>query len=244
MKNIPILNNLKNAILIFFISFGFASSYAATFDTDEKKQIETIIDDYVSNHPEVILRAMKKLEQDEKKNLEENMLKIASKIRKSDSIPFLGKKTASHYIIEFYDYNCGYCKVLEPMFERALKDYDVQISFVNIPVIKENSKQLALLGQAVFNIDSKKYFKLHEKFMTPGSISSDETSVRKYLDEVGIDFNDFKKELSSGRPQSQISSNIEDSIELKIAGTPYLIIDGKEVRGALTSYSALQELLK
>ena len=80
--------------------------------------------------------------------------------------------------------------------------------------------------------------------MTPGSISSDEKSIRKYLDEIGIDFDDFKNELSSGRAQKQISSNIEESIELKIAGTPYLIIDGKEVRGALTSYQALQELLK
>lgn len=239
------LNNLKKSCLVALVSLGVTTSaLAATFDDDQKAQIESIIDDYVSNHPEVILRAMKKLEQDEKKNLEVNMLKIASKVRMSDSIPYLGKKNAKHYIIEFYDYNCGYCKVLEPMFERALKDYDVQISFVNIPVIKENSKQLALLGQAVFNLDKKKYFKLHEKFMTPGSISSDEQSIRKYLDEIGIDFDDFKNELTSGRPQKQISANIEDSIELKIAGTPYLIIDGKEVRGALTSYEALQELLK
>lgn len=239
------LNNLKNALLVSFISFCLvSSSCAATFDVDEKAQIESIIDDYVSNHPEVILRAMKKLEQDEKKDLEENMLKIASVVRKSDSIPSLGNKNAKHYIIEFYDYNCGYCKVLEPMFKSALKDYDIQIFFVNIPVIKENSKQLALLGQAVYNLDKKKYFLLHEKFMTPGSISSDEQSVRKYLDEIGIKFDDFKKELMSGRPQKQISSNIEDSMELKIAGTPYLIIDGKEVRGALTSYEALQELLK
>lgn len=239
------LINLKKSFIVALAGLGVTTSaLAASFDDSQKAQIESIIDEYVSNHPEVILRAMKKLEQDEKKDLEVNMLKIASKVRKSDDIPYLGKKNAKHYIIEFYDYNCGYCKVLEPMFERALKDYDVQISFVNIPVIKENSKQLALLGQAVFNIDKKKYFKLHKKFMTPGSISSDEQSVRKYLDEIGIDFEDFKNELTSGRPQKQISSNIEDSIELKIAGTPYLIIDGKEVRGALTSYEALQELLK
>ena len=170
MKTILKLNNLKNTLLAIFISVGLvATSNAATFDSEQMAQIESIIDEYVSNHPEVILRAMKKLETDEKKNLEENMLNIASKVRKSDSIPHLGKRNAKHYIIEFYDYNCGYCKVLEPMFERALKDYDVQISFVNIPVIKENSKQLALLGQAVFNLDKKKYFKLHEKFMTPGS---------------------------------------------------------------------------
>ncbi len=115
-----------------FISVGLvATSNAATFDSEQMAKIESIIDEYVSNHPEVILRAMKKLEMDEKKNLEENMLNIASKVRKSDSIPHLGKRNAKHYIIEFYDYNCGYCKVLEPMFERALKDYDVQISFEN-----------------------------------------------------------------------------------------------------------------
>lgn len=91
MKTILKLNNLKYFLAI-FISVGLvATSNAATFDSEQMAQIESIIDEYVSNHPEVILRAMKKLEMDEKKNLEENMLNIASKVRKSDSIPHLGK---------------------------------------------------------------------------------------------------------------------------------------------------------
>ena len=113
MKTILKLNNLKNTLLAIFRSVGLvATSNAATFDSEQMAKIESIIDEYVSNHPEVILRAMKKLEMDEKKNLEENMLNIASKVRKSDSIPHLGKRNAKHYIIEFYEYNCGYCKVL------------------------------------------------------------------------------------------------------------------------------------
>ena len=106
MKSILKIKNLKKVLLATFISVGLVTtSNAVTFDSEQKAQIESIIDEYVSNHPEVILRAMKKLEMDEKKNLEENMLKIASKVRKSDSVPSLGKRNAKHYIIEFYDYN-------------------------------------------------------------------------------------------------------------------------------------------
>ena len=67
MKTILKLNNLKNTLLAIFISVGLvATSDAATFDSEQMAQIESIIDEYVSNHPEVILRAMKKLEMDEK----------------------------------------------------------------------------------------------------------------------------------------------------------------------------------
>ena len=52
--------------------------------------------------------------------------------------------------------------------------------------------------------------------------------------------------LKKSRPQlqKQIGRYIDESMKLKIAGTPYLLIDGEEYRGAITSYDTLTELLK
>ena len=57
-----------------------------------------------------------------------------------------------------------------------------------------------------------------------------------------LGFIDYKvvKEMESGRPQKQIGMNIKYSADLKVAGTPYLIIDGHEVRGAITNYNRLK----
>ena len=51
-------------------------------------------------------------------------------------------------------------------------------------------------------------------------------------------------QMKNMQPQKQIGRYIDESMKLKIAGTPYLLIDGEEYRGAITSYDTLTELLK
>ena len=82
-----LLNTIITATLL---SCGV--SQAASLDADTKKEIEAIIDDYVSNHPEIIINAMKKLERDEQAKTQQAFLEIIAEYRKSDSHPYLGKK--------------------------------------------------------------------------------------------------------------------------------------------------------
>ncbi|MGN1281383.1 MAG: hypothetical protein ACI4UM_05710, partial [Succinivibrio sp.] len=62
---------IKSAFLS--LAVLFSTVLAADFNSDEKAKIEQIIDDYVSNHPEIIIRAMKKLEESEKARHDENV---------------------------------------------------------------------------------------------------------------------------------------------------------------------------
>lgn len=219
------------------------SCSAATFDDNQKKEIEAIIDEYVSTHPEIIIKAMKKLENDEEARLLDERIIIANALRNDKGLPSKGKSSAKHYIINFYDYNCGYCKVMEPMFEQALKEYDLQVVYVNIPVIKESSKKLAIVGQSIYNIDSQKYFDYHDHFMSAGYPATDQNSLKALVKRIGVSWDKVVDEMKSNRPQKQIGKSLDDSMKLKIAGTPYLIVDGKEYRGAITSYEVLKTIL-
>ena len=216
---------------------------AFALDVNDKAEIEKVIEEYVMEHPDLILRAIKKLEEQEYLQVENARAKIASDLINDKSIPSLGKDEAEHYIIEFYDYNCGYCKVMEPLFKRALGEYDLKVVYVNIPVVKEESKQLALLGQAIYNLDKEKYFKFHEHYMQAGRIPSTKADIEKVLSDIGLDYKVVDEELKSGKAAAIINSNIQKSMQLKVAGTPYLIIDGKEYRGAITSFDALAQIL-
>ena len=131
---------------------------------------------------------------------------------------------------------------MEPYFEKALKEYDLQIIYVNIPVIRAESAQLAYLGQALFETDPSMYFKFHKHFMTPGNKKADEESVKALFKTIGADYDAVLKKIPSSK--ATIEQNIKDSFKLKIAGTPYLIIDGQEIRGAITSYEQLKSVLK
>ncbi|MGN0902054.1 MAG: thioredoxin domain-containing protein [Succinivibrio sp.] len=236
--------NLKTIALA--LSLGLATQVASgdNFDKNSRQEIESIVDEYVSNHPEVIVRALKKLEQNEQRIHEENISNISSQIRNDNSVPSKGNAKAKHYIIEFFDFGCGYCKVMEPFFDRAAKEFDLQIAYVNIPVIKEASKQLAIYGQAIYNLNQDAYFKFHSHFMKPGTHATDLEAIKLLVkDELKLDFEDVVNELKSMEPQKQIGRYLNYSMQLKVAGTPYLIIDGKEIRGAITDYETLKDLL-
>ena len=209
-----------------------------------KAEVESIIDEYVSTHPEIIVKALKKLEEQETQKALDHRKQLVEQFRHDRSIPSLGSPKAKHYIIEFYDYNCGYCKVMEPLFEKAINDFDVQIVYVNIPVVKEESKQLAIIGQAVFNLAPHKYFKFHQHFMQPGLVDTSLNAVQDLVESLDIKWNDVVTQMKNMQPQKQIGRYIDESMKLKIAGTPYLLIDGEEYRGAITSYDTLTELLK
>ena len=213
-------------------------------DVKTKAKIESIIDEYVSTHPEIIIRAMQKLEHDEQAVQANNVKNAGIALRNDSTLPQINTSRAKHYIVEFFDFNCGYCKVLEPMLERALKEFDLQIIYVNIPIIKEESSQSAVFSQAVYNIDKKAYFKFHKYFMTPGYRSADTDTLKKLCKEYNVDFNKVVTELKSKRPHERITKSITQSTNLKISGTPYLIIDGKELRGAFRDYEQLKALLK
>ena len=230
-------------ISVILLSAAFSAS-AATFDANQVEQIEKIVADYVSNHPEIIINSMKKLEHDEQEKQQMIISDIGNRIRNSDDYPMHGSKTAKHFIIEFFDFNCGYCKVMEPMFKKAVENNDLQIVYVNIPVIREESRQLAIIAQAIFELDKNKYFEFHKYFMTPGNKKQDLESVKEYCSSIGINFDNVVEKMNSRTPQVQIGKNMEDSVKLKIAGTPYMIIDGKEFRGAITSEETLKSILE
>lgn len=231
------------SLAVMFSLFQSVEAHSSDNDVRTRAQIEQIIDEYVSNHPEIIVRAMKKLEENEQALHNKNIKAVAENIFASEHIPFIGNKDAKHYIIEFFDYECGYCKVMEPMFERAVAEKSLKVYYVNIPVIKQESKQLALIAQAVYNMDKKAFFRIHNLFMKPGHIDVSENSVKSILEKEGISWDSVKAQLSAGTPQEQITDNLQNSVKLNLAGTPYLIIDGQEYRGAITSYDTLMEIL-
>ena len=80
--------------------------------------------------------------------------------------------------------------------------------------------------------------------MQPGLVDTSLKAVQDLVKSLDIKWNDVVTQMKNMQPQKQIGRYIDESMKLKIAGTPYLLIDGEEYRGAITSYDTLTELLK
>lgn len=231
---------------LFLLALGcalvFNTVFAQEFNDKQKSEIESIIAEYVANHPEIVIKALQKYELDEQNRHLETVRLVGQTFRKSKDLPMIGDEKAKHYIIDFYDYNCGYCKVMEPLFKQALKEFDLQIVYVDLPVVTETSQQIAVIAQALYNLDKEKFFAFHDHFMSQMDRNVPLENIQKKVKELGINWDDLLTEMQSGRPQSQISEVFKASANLGIRGTPYLIIDGKEFRGAIRNYDDLKAL--
>ncbi|MDO5352725.1 MAG: thioredoxin domain-containing protein [Succinatimonas sp.] len=235
----------KFKIMAMSLLLGIATTTQAfEFDAEQKAAIESIVNDYVSNHPEIIIKAMQKLEAQEQERHIGKVRLIGESFRSKVEAPSLGDAQRKHYIIDFYDYNCGYCKTMEPMLLKAYEELDCQVVFVDLPVITPQSRQIGVVAQALFNLNPEHFFAFHKIFMERYDKESSLEFIEEQVKKIGASWDKVMEEMKSGRPQQQLNEFMRVSQELGVRGTPYLIIDGKEVRGAIQNYDDLKALLK
>lgn len=222
---------------------SFASETA--FTAEQKSQMEQIIADYVSNHPEIIVAAMQKLEKQQVEAQTKNLQIFGDNIRKDKDTPSLGNSSAKHYLIEFFDFNCGYCKYMEPFMEELIKDkeVDVQICYVNYPLLAQSSVMAATVALAINTLDKKKYFEFHKIMMTEDVKFEELDALKAIVERIGMKWDDVYAEVKSKHAQDKLSENIFTGKTLNVTGTPFFIIDGKEVRGAFKSYEDLKKII-
>ena len=126
-----IKKNVSIFIKIFF-SYFIVVNYAFPEDTISKQEIDKLIYEYIMDNPEVILESVDKLRKKMAENsdldetyLKENFIEFAN----DPSIPYMGSDKPKVTIIEFFDYNCGYCKKsLDAVTELLRTEYDLKIS--------------------------------------------------------------------------------------------------------------------
>ena len=107
---------MRLTILICLLSFNV---YADDKNINEE-EIKEIIKNYILESPEIIIESLDKYTSDQKKKEKEGFLKILNNFHGSkyyESLPRIGNSKSEQLIVEFIDYNCGYCKNLPTIHE-------------------------------------------------------------------------------------------------------------------------------
>ncbi len=146
---------------------------------------------------------------------------------KSD--PILGNPNAKIKIVEFLDYNCGYCRAATPVLKDFLaKNPDVAIIVKEYPVINQNSRPLAAfaLGAA----QTGKYDAVHYALMTEHVGS--EAEMTTLLATLGLDPATVRANAASTEVKAHIDRVLQLGTDLGITGTPTFIIGDTVIDGA------------
>jgi len=205
---------------------------------------ERRVRDYLLNHPEVIIESVQRLEA-RRRAAEETEAHSVLKSRADDVLrdpasPVGGNPQGDVTLVEFFDYNCGYCRQVAPVVDEAEKsDAGLRIVYKEFPILGPNSIFAARAALAAHR--QGKYAPLHKALMkVRGNV--DEASVMRVAGELGLDLARLKADMADAAIQSAIDRNLELARALRITGTPGFVVGNQILRGA-TDVATLRKLI-
>ncbi len=228
------------APLAFALALGLAAPvHAQDFSSAQRGEIEKIIKDYLLAHPEVLQEAMAELE---KKQQVAETEKARSAIQNHTEALFnsprqvvLGNPQGDVTFVEFFDYNCGYCKrALNDMTTLMEKDPKLKVVLKEFPVLGPGSVEAAQVAVAVRMQDKtgKKYLDFHQKLLG-GRGQADKAKAMAVAKDVGLDMARLDKDLKSDEVKATIAESMKLAEALGLNGTPSYVIGNDVVIGAV-----------
>ena len=212
---------------------------AQAFSDDQRTQIEGIIKDYLMKHPEVIQEVMTALD---KKQQEADAAKATATIKNNNATLFnsphqvvLGNPQGSVQIVEFFDYNCGFCKRALPDMLTLLKtNPDLKFVLKEFPVLGEGSVEAAHVAVAARMQDptGKKYMDFHQRLLG-GRGPADKAHALAVAKDVGFDMSRIEKDMNSDEVKATIDEDMKLADALGVNGTPSYVIGNQLVVGAV-----------
>ena len=135
-------------------------------------------------------------------------------------------------VVEFSDYNCGFCKRAHTEVEKFVKaDGNIRLVIKEFPILGEGSVFAARAALASgMQGDGALYPDFNDALMAHRG-SHTEASVMKIAGEVGLDVAALEKDMQSEDVRLRINRTYELAQTLKINGTPAFVIGGEVVRG-------------
>src|SRR5579883_2870644 len=215
------------------------SASAQSFNDTQKSDIEGIVRNYLISHPEVLEEAMNELSKrqsaaDQAKH-EAMITQNADTIFNSPRGVTLGNKDGDVTFVEFFDYNCGYCKrAMADMLDLMKADPKLKVVLKEFPVLGPGSVEAAKVAVAVRMQDAsgKKYLDFHQKLLG-GRGPADKARALAAAKDAGLDVARIEKDMASPEVRSTIEENFKLAEAMGMNGTPSYVIGKQVVIGAI-----------
>ena len=234
---------IKKCLFICSFLGIFATPTLAT-EVLANESFEKKVEIFLMQNPDVLARALENLQDyyaiEDAKRQRQSVLDNAEELYSSSSDFTLGPKNASVTIVEFFDYNCGYCKRVFPSLMKIVEENDdVRVVFKEFPILSENSRTAASYALA---LDKQlKFLTYHSKLMSSrGSVNP--ALLERTLKEIGVDVEAVKSRAADTSIAETIDRTQALAGALGINGTPAFVINDEIHPGAL-SEDQLRELV-
>ena len=212
---------------------------AQNFSPAQRSDIERVVHDYLLAHPEVLQEAMSELEKRQTAAQAEKykvaVKEHAQKLFSSPNQVTLGNPNGNVTFVEFFDYNCGYCKrAMEDMLTLLKDDPKLKVVLKEFPVLGPGSLEAARVAVAVRMQDQtgKKYLEFHTKLLG-GRGPADEAHALAVAKDIGMNMAQIQKDMKSPEVKATLDEDFKLAEALGLNGTPSYVIGADVVVGAI-----------
>ena len=204
------------------------------FTAAQRKELETIIKDVLLNNPEIMLEVQNALESKMDKIQAERMAvaikENATELYRPAGSPIVGNVKGDVPVIEFFDYNCGYCKkALSEVTQLMDKDKKVRIIMKEFPILSKGSEEASRVALAAKM--QGKYWEFHRAMLESQGQANEAASLR-VAEKLGLDMARLKKDMASPEVKKEIDDTRQLATKMGIQGTPHFIVGDRIIAGA------------
>ena len=229
---------LALVILGFLITSASVHADEALLSDARKAEIGEIVKSYLLSHPEVIQDALNELEKrqrDAEANAQKTALaSIGPDLIKAENGIVLGNPSGDVTLVEFFDYNCGYCKKsLSDIMTLMKDDPKLRVILRDFPVLGPDSIEASKVALAVrAQLSGSKYMEFHQKILeSRGRVGKDR--ALQVAQELGADMAKLQKDLDSTEVRRLIEGTMRAADALRIGGTPAFVVGDGVIVGAV-----------
>lgn len=222
-----------------------ANAQSEGFSAAQKDEMGKIIREYILDNPEIIFEAADKhrANQEDEQNaaFNDKHAEYSDYLYNSKDVPSVGNKNADITIVEFFDFNCGYChKAASDVQNIIEKDKNVRFVFVDMPILSSTSRDAAKWALAADK--QGKYFDFHMKLMTMSGAKTPDR-LAKVANDMGLDVEQMKKDVAEPAMDAILDKNLAMAQDMGIRGTPGFIIGDFLARGYM-GLDAMQKVIE
>jgi protein-disulfide isomerase len=204
------------------------------FTPAQRKELEGIIKEILLANPELLMEAQTALEAKMEKIQNERMAVAikdnSAEIFRPAASPIVGNSNGDVTVIEFFDYNCGYCKKALPDVAQLIdKDKKVKLIPKEFPILAKGSEEASRVALAAKA--QGKYWEFH-RAMLESQGQANEASALRIAEKLGLDMARLKKDMASPEIKKEIEDTRKLAAKLGIQGTPHFLVGDRIIPGA------------
>jgi protein-disulfide isomerase len=231
------------AALLALLSAAAIGPAVAADAAPGRAEVEAWVRELLEREPELVLDALQEIQR--RREVEAAELKReliaeeADRLLADPASPVAGNRDGDVTLVEFFDYQCGYCRRMVPVMQALLREDDgVRIVFKELPILGPESVEAS--RAALASARQGRFLDFHFALMASDDLSPE--GIRETAEAVGLDADRLRADMDDPAITMQINANYALARELGIEGTPAMVIGREFVPGAVGE-DRLRELI-